>query len=50
MHYLIGFVLGAVVAIFSPGLARKAKSWFSAEGKKAEGYVSAEVAKEEKKL
>ncbi len=50
MHYVVGFVVGAVVAIFSPGLARKAKSWFSSEGKKAEGYVSAEVGKEVKKL
>lgn len=50
MHYVIGFVVGAVVAIFSPGVARKVKAWFSAEGKKAEGYVSAEVAKEVHKL
>lgn len=47
MHYLIGSVVGFIVGIFTPGVTKRLKSAFSAEGKKAEGYVSAEVSKAE---
>lgn len=39
-----GYVIGA----FTPAVLRKIKSAFSAEVKKADGYVSAEVGKVEK--
>jgi hypothetical protein len=47
MHYIVGSIAGFIVGIFTPGVTRKLKSLFSAEVKKADGYVSAEVGKVE---
>jgi hypothetical protein len=45
MHVLFGTVLGYVVGVFTPSVARKIKSWFSKEATAAVTAVTSDVAK-----
>ena len=42
-HIILGSLLGYIAGVFTPGIARKIKSEFSAEGKKAVSLVDGEV-------
>jgi hypothetical protein len=45
MHVLFGSVIGYLVGVFMPSVARKIKSWFSKETTAAVTAVTSDVAK-----
>jgi len=45
MHTIFGAVIGYVTGVFTPGIARKIKSWFSKETTAAVTTVTTDVAK-----
>ena len=42
-HIILGTLIGYVVGVFTPGVARELKSLFSAEAKKGVSLVDGEV-------
>lgn len=45
MHVIVAAVAAYLFGVFTPAISRKVKSYFSAEGKKAEVAVQAEIKK-----
>jgi hypothetical protein len=45
MHVILGAAAGYLAGVFTPGVARKIKSWFSKEASTAVTTVTTDVAK-----
>ena len=50
MHYVVGSVVGFLVGVFAPGVARKVKALFVKEAAKGATFAEVEVKKAESKL
>jgi hypothetical protein len=50
MHYVVGSVVGFLVGVFAPGVARKVKALFVKESAKGISLAEIEVKKVESKL